>query len=36
MTSTEWQVINLTTPGWRISDLTVQQITAEIVNWLKK
>jgi hypothetical protein len=28
----EWQVYDLTTPGWRISDLAVQQKTAEIVK----
>jgi hypothetical protein len=28
----EWQVYDLTTPGWRISDISVQQKTTEIIK----
>jgi hypothetical protein len=31
-TSTKWQVFNLTTPGWCISEQTIQQKTAEIAK----
>ncbi len=30
--TSEWQVYNLTTPGWRISEQNVKKKTAEIVN----
>jgi hypothetical protein len=30
--ASEWQVYNLTTPGWRISEQNVKKKTAEIVN----